>query len=132
MKKVTFFCLISLLYSSSAFSEYKQHLCERKSIDIAGFKDISTAESWHPKTFTIKTNIENKTASKNNKVVDLWIRNDNKRMEARFKKMMEGGFKKIYIIFFLPNGEIHTELSDTGGYKSAGGAVYKCSGWTKK
>ena len=34
-------------------------------------------------------------------------------------------------ISFLPNGEVHADLLAVGGYRSPGGAVYKCSNWYK-
>ena len=34
-------------------------------------------------------------------------------------------------VVFLPNGEVHADLVPVGGYRSPGGAVYKCSNWYK-
>ena len=34
-------------------------------------------------------------------------------------------------VVFLPNGEVHADLVAVGGYRSPGGAVYKCSNWYK-
>ena len=132
MKKALLFFITILLSSNIVFADYVYHSCERKRIEVFGFKNQSAAESWFPKTLSITTNTETKIASMRNQDVDLFIRSDKRRMEARFPKMMTGGFKLLYSVYFLPNGEVHTELSPVGGYKRPGGAVYICSGWDKK
>ncbi|MDC3116145.1 hypothetical protein OA529_00510, partial [Alphaproteobacteria bacterium] len=41
------------------------------------------------------------------------------------------GLKRKLKFIFLPNGEVHVNLGDVGGFKTAGGAVYECSNWYK-
>ena len=132
MKKALLFFITILLSSNIVLADYVYHSCERKRIDTLGFRDQAAAESWYPKRLSITTNTETKIASMYNNDVDLFIRGDKRRMEARFPRIMTGGYKKIYTVYFLPNGEVHTELSDSAGYQKAGGAVYICSGWDKK
>ena len=114
-------------FSFNVSAEY--HSCERISLDASGFTSKKGAESWFNKRVTITSDFNQKTATYKNSTSDLWIREDNKRMKASFVRKMKGG-KRVAITFvFLANGEVHADLSQSGGYKSPGGAVYKCSGW---
>ena len=104
--------------------------CERTRLNSSGFSSLRAAESWFNKVVTIKSDLEQKTATYKGSTSDLWIREDNKRLKATFVRKMKGG-KRITITFtFLANSEVHAELGQAGGYKIPGGAVYKCSGWS--
>lgn len=52
-------------------------------------------------------------------------------MDASFELRTTNGHKRILKFAFLPNGEVHADLVAVGGYRSPGGAVYKCSNWYK-
>ena len=52
-------------------------------------------------------------------------------MDASFELRTTNGHKRIMKFSFLPNGEVHADLVAVGGYRSPGGAVYKCSNWYK-
>lgn len=132
MKKALLFFITILLSSNIVFANDVYHSCERKRLETLGFKNKSAAESWYPKRLSITTNSETKIASMRNQDVDLFVRSDKRRMEARFPKTMKGGYDLLYTVYFLPNGEVHTELSALGGFQKTGGGVYICSGWDKK
>lgn len=132
MKKVLLFFITILLSSNIVLADDVYHSCERKRMETLGFRDKAAAESWYPKRLSITTNTETKIASLRNQDVDLFVRSDKRRMEARFPRTMEGGYDLLYSVYFLPNGEVHTELSAVGGFQRAGGGVYICSGWDKK
>ena len=132
MKKALLFFITILLSSNIVLADYVYHSCERKRMETLGFKNKAAAESWYPKTLSITTNTETKIASMGNQDVDLFIRGDKRRMEARFPRNMTGGYDLLYTVYFLPNGEVHTELTSPGGFQNAGGGVYICSGWDKK
>jgi hypothetical protein len=129
MKLILTFLSILVLYSNASFS--KQHLCERTRLETLGFKDKEAAESWYPKKISITTNMEMKIATIYNEEVDLWIREDNKRMQTSIQQKMSEGHNVIQKYVFLPNGEVHSEISPVVGFAHAGGAVYKCTNWKK-
>ena len=52
-------------------------------------------------------------------------------MDAWINIRTSKGHKRIMKISFLPNGEVHADLLAVAGYRSPGGAVYKCSNWYK-
>jgi hypothetical protein len=130
MKLILTFLGILFLNSNVALSEY--HSCERTSLETKGFTNKSAAESWYPRRISITTNLEKKTATMMDKEVDLWVRDDKRRMRATFPRRMSEGFNIIHKVFFLPNGEVHSEMSSPGGFQRTGGAVYKCTNWEKK
>lgn len=117
---ITFFSYTAL---GSTFS------CERIRLDSSGFSSITAAESWYNKNVTIIADINQKKATFRGKTSDLWIRGDKKRLKVSFSSQMSGGKWLEQSFVFLANGEVHADLSQVGGFKSAGGAVYKCSGW---
>ena len=119
--------LFLCFFSFNVSAEY--HSCERIKLDASGFKTKTAAESWFNKRVTITSDFNQKTATYKNQTSDLWIREDNKRMKAIFVRNMRGGIRVAVTFVFLANGEVHADLSQVGGYKSPGGAVYKCSGW---
>ena len=100
-------------------------------MDWSGFTTRAAAESWYPKNAYGNTSYNTKTASFNGRSGKLVIRDDKKRMDAFLNFKTSRGHKRIMKIVFLPNGEVHADLVAVGGYKSPGGAVYKCSNWYK-
>ena len=127
MKNVIFFLSLSYLFSFSALGQTFD--CDRIRLDATGFKSRSSAETWYNQNITIITDLNQKTATFRGYTSDLWIRDDKKRMKIQFVMPMKNGPRLLFTILFLANGEVHADVGEAGGYQSAGGAVYKCSGW---
>lgn len=100
-------------------------------MDWSGFTSRAAAESWYPKNAYGNTYYDTKTANFNGRSGKLVIRDDKKRMDAFLNFRTSNGHKRIMKVVFLPNGEVHADLVAVGGYKTPGGAVYKCSNWYK-
>ena len=100
-------------------------------MDWSGFTTRAAAESWYPQNAYGNTSYNTKTANFNGRSGKLVIRDDKKRMDAFLNFRTSNGHKRIMKVSFLPNGEVHVDLVAVGGYKSPGGAVYKCSNWYK-
>ena len=126
-----FVFIISLLNIFPTLSFAETYSCQRERLDASGFSTKAAAESWYNKNINITTNITSKTAYYKGGNTALVIRDDNKRMKAVFKRKSSSGKRLDFTFVFLPNGEVHADLKTGGGYKSAGGAVYKCSNWYK-
>ena len=118
-----------LVFNTPAFSETQS--CERIRLDWSGFTHRAAAESWYPKNAYGNTYYDTKTANFNGRSGKLVIRDDKKRMDAFLNFRTSSGHKRIMKVVFLPNGEVHADLVSVGGYKTPGGAVYKCSNWYK-
>jgi hypothetical protein len=126
-----FVFIISLLTIFPTLSFAESYSCQRERLDHSGFTTKAAAESWYNKNINITTNITSKTAYYKGGNTALVIRDDNKRMKAVFKRKSSSGKRLNFTFVFLPNGEVHADLKTGGGYKSAGGAIYKCSNWYK-
>ena len=126
-----FVFIISLLTIFPTLSFAESYSCQRLRLDHSGFTTKAAAASWYNKNINITTDITAKTAYYKGGNTVLVVRDDNKRMKAVFKRKASNGKRLDFTFIFLPNGEVHADLKTGGGYKSAGGAVYKCSNWYK-
>jgi len=87
------------------------------------------ASSWFNESVTITADLNQKTATYRGTTSDLYIRDDKKRLKVSFIRKASSGRRIALSFVFLANGEVHSNISAVGGFKSTGGAVYKCSGW---
>ena len=125
LKFIIFFVMYFFSYTALADIFY----CERTRLDTSGFSTNQAAESWFNKNITITADLNKKTATYKGSTSDLWIRDDKKRLKASFVRKMRDGSKLAVKFVFLANGQVDANLSQVGGYKTVGGAVYKCLGW---
>ena len=124
-KFVIFF--IIFFYSNHAVADIFS--CNRTRLDTSGFSSTKAAESWFNKNITITADLNNNTATYKGSTSNLWIRDDKKRLKVSFIRKLRNGSKVAVKFEFLANGQVDANLAPVGGYKTTGGAVYKCSGW---
>ena len=118
-----------IFFQDSSYADYVDHYCTRYYLDPAGFNNKKGAESWFPKNLTVKTNKSLKKAKYLNYESSLFLKSNNKRMDANFGIRTRTGVLYNLLFYFLPNGEMHLELNDRAGYQSTGGGKYKCTNW---
>ena len=122
--------LFAIFFAFPALADYKNYYLNRTSIDSSGFASYKAAESWYPKNITLKIDLENRKAKLGrHHAVKFYVRGDNRRMEIYFQLRSSAGHYNLYKIYFLPNGQIHTELGPKGGFKTAGGGRYYSNQW---
>ena len=128
MKYLLLLFSVLCFFTSNALGQ--TFLCDRISLDASGFTSRSSAESWFRKKVKIVADLNKKTAIAYGQTTDLYIREDNKRLKATFFIKTRSGRRIPLSFVFLANGEVHSSISQQAGYKTTGGGIYKCSGWT--
>ena len=126
-----FFIILLLFFAASKVmaSNLVFFICERFSLDHNGFTSIPAAESWYNKSLMVKIDIEKQKGYYKNTSSNVIVKSNGKRFELKFPRKSKAGNQKWLQFYFLPNGEVHTELKSTHGFNRAGGAKYKCDGW---
>ena len=81
------------------------------------------------KKVKIVADLNQKKATAYGQTIDLYIREDKKRLKATFFIKTRSGRRIPLSYVFLANGEVHSSISQQAGYKTTGGGIYKCSGW---
>ena len=125
--------LLTLLFSffliTKAYSE-DIYNCERFYIDPQGWHSIKGAEGCYRKNITIRINEDTEKAFLGKYRSNIKFKSDGKRMDLKFE--IQTRSRKYYMnIYFLPNSEVHLQLSPVAGIVDLGGAKYKCANWPK-
>ena len=132
MKFLKFFIVFTFLFATKAYSESVFFSCDRSYIDSSGFTSYRAAESWYNKQMTVRIDIDKQKGYYRGSESNVVVKSNGKRFELKFPRRSSKGTMNYYRIYFLPNGEVHTELTAKAGFNKAGGAKYKCDGWPMK
>lgn len=128
MKNIILAGAIALL-STNAFASESNHSCDRLSMNSNGFKSSASAATWYPEFMSFSVNTETGKANYKGRKGNAELRYDNKRVTITIKTASSSGNKVTHKLLMLANGEVHADLRTGGGFRSVGGAVYKCSNW---
>ena len=128
--KILSILLISFFLITKAYSETIYN-CERFYIDPQGWHGIKGAESWYRKNMTIRVYEDTEKAFLGKYRSNIKFKSNGKRMDMKFALPSKSGTIYYMKIYFLPNSEVHWQLSPKAGKVDVGGAKYKCNNWPK-
>lgn len=129
MKFLNFFIVFCFIFITKAYSESIFFSCERFYIDSSGFSSLRAAESWYNKNLTVRIDVDKRKGYYKGGESNVVVKSNGKRFELKFPRRSSSGNMNYFRFYFLPNGEVHTELAAKAGFQTAGGAKYKCGGW---